>query len=198
MRGLAARLRRVDLLICADGGLVVARRTGVPPHVVVGDLDSARAALLQWAVSRGARLLRHPVEKDKTDTELALDAAVAGGATEVEFLGVLGGRVDHTLANVALLIKAKSARVRARIFDGRQELFLADKVTKVSGRRGEVVSLIPLTPTITGVTLQGFKYPLSMATIKQGSTLAISNVLETNPATVRVGRGRLLVVVTHQ
>lgn len=170
----------------------------MPPHIVVGDLDSAPWALVRWATVRGATLFRYPVQKDKIDTELALETAIDRGATDVEFLGVLGGRLDQTLAAVALLIKAESAGVRARITDGKQEAFLAHKVTRIAGRRGDIVSLIPLTPAVTGVTLEGFRYSLKDATIRQGTTLTVSNVIEAMPAIVRIGRGRLLVVVIHQ
>ncbi|MBI2122823.1 MAG: hypothetical protein HYT96_01525, partial [Armatimonadetes bacterium] len=64
----AARLSRADLLICADGGLRIARRVGVPPHIVIGDFDSAPAGLLRWAQAHDARLIRHPTRKDKSDT----------------------------------------------------------------------------------------------------------------------------------
>lgn len=196
-RDLTARLRRADLLICANGGLRVARRVGVPPQIVIGDFDSAPAGLLRWAQAHDARLIRHPVRKDKSDTELALDAAVEGGAREVEFLGVLGGRVDHTLANVALLVQAEARGVRATIVDGDQKLLLACRATVVPGRRGDLVSLIPMTPTVTGITLTGFRYPLKNATVRQGSTRTISNVIDRSPATIRFKRGRLLVVVTQ-
>lgn len=196
-RDLTARLRRADLLICANGGLRVARRVGVPPQIVIGDFDSAPAGLLRWAQAHDARLIRHPARKDKSDTELALDAAVEGGAREVEFLGVLGGRVDHTLANVALLVQAEARGVRATIVDGDQKLLLARRATVVPGRRGDLVSLIPMTPTVTGITLTGFRYPLKNATARQGSTRTISNVIDRSPATIRFKRGRLLVVVTQ-
>lgn len=196
-RDLTARLRRTDLLICANGGLRVARRVGVPPQIVIGDFDSAPAGLLRWAQAHDARLIRHPARKDKSDTELALDAAVEGGAREVEFLGVLGGSVDHSLANVALLVQTEAMGVRATIVDGKQQLFLARRKTAVPGRRGDIVSLIPMTPTVTGITLTGFRYPLKNGTVRQGSTRTISNVIDRSPATIRFKRGRLLVVVTH-
>ncbi|MBI2201571.1 MAG: thiamine diphosphokinase [Armatimonadetes bacterium] len=183
--------------ICANGGLRIARRVGVPPQIVIGDFDSAPAGLLRWAQAHDARLIRHPARKDKSDTELALDAAVEGGAREVEFLGVLGGRVDHTLANVALLVQAEARGVRATIVGGDQELLLARRATVVAGGRGDLVSLIPMTPTVTGITLTGFRYPLKNATARQGSTRTISNVIDRSPATIRFKRGRLLVVVTH-
>ncbi|HET6782012.1 MAG TPA: thiamine diphosphokinase [bacterium] len=195
---LRRRLRKADLLICADGGLRAAQRVGIPPHIVVGDLDSAPPALVRWATSRGAQVRRHPVEKDKIDAELALETAIDAGASDVEFVGVLGGRLDHTLAGVTLLIKAEAAGVRAKIIGEEQEAYLARKITEISGRRGDTASLIPLTAVVTGVTLKHFRYPLRNATIRQGTTLTVSNVIETTPATVRIGRGRLLVVINHR
>src|SRR5512145_2694515 len=121
--GLRTRIRRADLVICVDGGLRAARRLGVRPDAAIGDFDSATAPLLAWARRAGAEIIRHPVEKDQTDAELALGFALARGAREVELFGALGGRVDHLLANVALLLRGGRARVR--IVDGGVEMFLA-------------------------------------------------------------------------
>ncbi|MBI2123505.1 MAG: hypothetical protein HYT96_05030 [Armatimonadetes bacterium] len=96
-----------------------------------------------------------------------------------------------------MLVQAEARGVRATIVDGDQELLLARRATVVAGGRGDLVSLIPMTPTVTGITLTGFRYPLKNATARQGSTRTISNVIDRSPATIRFKRGRLLVVVTH-
>ncbi len=197
-RRLARRIRSADLIICADGGLRMARRLGVAPQVAIGDFDSAPMRWRSWATSVGAAVVRHPAEKDKTDAELALDYAVARGATEVELFGALGGRLDHLLANVALLLNAADRKVRARIVDGVVEAFLARPGVPLTARRGDLVSLLPLTSVTAGVSTRGLKYPLRNATLTQGSSLGVSNVVVSIPASVSAPRGRLLVVVIHQ
>src|SRR2546422_3982145 len=151
-------LRRANLVICAEGGVRIARALGIVPQVWIGDFDSAGAALLSWARRKGARLIAYPREKDRTDAELALEYALEAGAADIDLFGVLGARIDHTLANIGLLIQAAGQQKRARILQGRAELFLAEAQTPISGRRGDLVSLIPLSDSAGCVTTQGLKY----------------------------------------
>ncbi|HEU4797285.1 MAG TPA: thiamine diphosphokinase [bacterium] len=194
---LRRRLRKTDVVICADGGLRAARRVGVRPDVAIGDFDSASRAIVGWARSAGASIITHPVEKDKTDAELALAYAVKRGAREIEFFGALGGRLDHLLANVGLLISAAERGARLRIVDGKTEAFLAQGRTALDARRGDLVSLLSLSRRSSGITTKGLKYPLRNATLRAGSTLGISNEIVSLPASVTVGAGRLLLVVTR-
>lgn len=193
---LRRRLRKSDVVICADGGLRAARRLRVRPDVAIGDFDSASRAIVEWARSAGALIITHPVEKDKTDAELALDHAVKRGAREIEFFGALGGRLDHLLANVGLMYAA-GRRARLRIVDGKTEAFLVRGRTSLDMRRGDLVSLLSLSRTSSGITTRGLKYPLRNATLRAGSSLGISNLVISHPASVTVRTGRLLVVVTR-
>lgn len=192
------RVRLADVVICADGGLRAARRLGVRPGAAVGDFDSASTALITWARAVGAEIVRHPVEKDKTDAELALDYALACGAREIDFFGALGGRLDHLLANVALLTKAQDRGARLRIVDGATEAFLAGVRTRLPAHVGDLVSLVPLGVAASGIRTRGLRYPLRRGTLRQGSTLGVSNEVVSLPVSVTVGRGRLLIVVTHR
>lgn len=193
---LRRRLRWAEMVICADGGLRAARRIRVRPDVAIGDFDSAAPALVKWARSAGAVMIPHPVEKDKTDAELALDYAIKRGAREIDFFGALGGRLDHLLANVELMIAAEP-RARLRIVDGKTEAFLVRGRTALDARRGDLVSLLSLSRRSSGITTKGLKYPLRNATLRAGSTLGISNEIVSLPASVTVGAGRLLLVVTR-
>lgn len=196
-RALRDLVKRAGLVICADGGLRAAGAMGVAPHVAIGDFDSAGPALRAWARRKGARLIEHPREKDRTDTELAVQFAVEAGATELDLLGVLGARIDHTLANIGLLIQIAGGGKRARIYQGRVELYLADAHTAIEGHRGDLVSLLPLSDSTAGVTTRGLKYPLMDAVLHNTTTLGVSNEITELPASVSVRRGWLLVVVTH-
>jgi len=195
---LRERLRAARLLICADGGLRTARRLGLRPAVAVGDFDSVSRPLVAWARARGATVVRYPAEKDRTDTELALEYAVRAGAAEVELFGALGGRLDHLLANVALLLRARARGVSVRIVDGEVEAFLATARTPVAGKPGDLVSLLPLSAYVTGITTEGLKYPLHNACLRAGSTLGISNEVVASHPEVRMRRGHLLIVLTRR
>ncbi len=189
---------RADLVICADGGVDAARSRGLVPHLVVGDFDSASAAALAWARRRGARLVRYPPDKDRTDTDLAVEHALAAGARRVDIVGALDGRVDHALANVGLLLRAARRGVRARLLRGRAEVFVARGGMPLPGRAGDLVSLLPLFGPAAGITTAGLRYRLRGGTLRPGSTRGVSNVIVRPPAAVTVRRGWLLVVVTHR
>lgn len=197
-RGLRRLLRQADLVVCADGGLRPMRALGIAPQVAIGDFDSASSSLLAWARRRGTRLQAHPREKDKTDSELAVQYALRAGANTIDLIGVLGGRLDHALTNIGLLIAIARQRRRARIVHGDTELFLATPRASIPGQVGDRVSLIPLSARVAGVSTHGLKYALAHGTLRMDATRGISNEITASPARVRARRGWLLVVVEHR
>lgn len=191
-------LGEADLVICADGGLRHARTLGRAPDLVIGDFDSTSPDLLAWARRHGARLRRHPTAKDKTDAELALDAAVGRGIRAVDFLGAMGGRPDHELANVLLLVAARRHGVRACIRDGRRLLFLVESEEVLPGTRGDVLSLLALSEAARGITTMGLRFPLATGRLEMGSSLGISNVIDSTPARIAVKHGTVLAVLIRR
>ncbi len=193
LRDLAAR---ADLILAADGGARVARAAGVNPHLIIGDLDSLDPATARWVSRRRIPRRRFPVSKDATDAELALREALRRGAGEIWIFATLTGRMDQALANLLLLISARAARARAVLTDGRATAWLASGRARISGRPGDLVSLLSLSPTVSGIVTAGLRYPLRGGSLRRGSTRGISNEIITAPASLRVGRGDLLVIQT--
>jgi thiamine pyrophosphokinase len=190
----AAQIRAADLLIAADGGALPLMRLGLPPRLVIGDLDSLDAASQSVLRAQGVELRRSPRAKDETDLELALLYAAEAGADAIDILCALGGRWDHTLANVALLALPELRGRRVRLLADDQELFLVRDTAAIDGRRGDTVSLLPLTPVVQGVTTHGMLYPLDDATLRFERARGISNVLLEPPGRVSLRDGLLLVV----
>jgi thiamine pyrophosphokinase len=128
--------------------------------------------------------------------ELALRLAIAEGATEIDDLAVLGGRLDQSLANLLLLTRPEWEPVRVRAIAGNEMAWPVRSGQKViiKGTPGDVLSLIPLTPTVSGVHLSGVKWPLQAATLHFGSTGTVSNALVEGEAQLQVGEGLVLVV----
>src|SRR6476659_8616142 len=153
-------MRAADLLIAADGGALPLLRAGLLPQLVIGDLDSLAAADVAALAEGGVELRRYPREKDETDLELALLHAARAGATEIDVLGALGGRWDHTLANVALLALPELRGRRARLLAEKQTLFLVRDSIQLEGQVGDTVSLLPMAGEARGVTTHGLRYPL--------------------------------------
>jgi thiamine pyrophosphokinase len=191
-----ARLRSTDRFFCANGGTLHALALGLTPEAIIGDLDSLPPDAVAKMEARGVVVHRHPVNKDKTDLELAFDLALAEGPDEILLLAALGGRLDQTLANLLLLTRPEFASIRVYLVDGPQLMTLlhARQRLIVPGQPGDTLSLVPLTPVVTGVTLTGVEWPLEQATLSLGSTLSISNVLIAGEATVQVAEGLVFVV----
>ena len=182
------KVRLADLVIGADGGAARALAWGLVPHVVIGDLDSLPDAQRADLTARGCRFVVHPRAKDETDLELALTYAVHKGAQEILVLGALGGRIDHTLANILLLALPGLSRVPVRIVAGRMEVRLirGGEATTLEGEPGDLVSLLPLGGEASGVTTTGLVWPLCGETLRFGFTRGISNEMVADAADIQV------------
>jgi thiamine pyrophosphokinase len=193
--------RPCDLVVAADRGALTAIALGLRPDVVVGDVDSLGPDEAWRIAATGIPFERVPVEKDETDTELALLVAVRRGATRIAILGALGGpRVDHALANVALLGHPVLQGRPTEILDGRTRIRLlfagADGPATLTlpGRVGDTVSLLPVGDPARGVVTHGLAYPLDGGDLPAGHARGVSNIRTALEARVGLGAGRLLVV----
>ena len=184
-------LPSADLIIAADGGADNAAALGLTVDLVIGDLDSVSSA----AVARAKKVERHPEDKDETDLELALSAAVAAGTGSVTVVGTLGGRVDHALANLLVAAGDRWANLRIDLrIDGAQAWVVRDHV-EIVAQVGDVVSLLAVGGRATGVTTTGLGWPLANAEVKPGVGLGLSNRMAAPKAEVVVNDGTLLVIV---
>lgn len=193
---LRARLRPTDHIFCADGGTLNALALDLTPELIVGDLDSLPAEVVTRMAAAGVTIQRHPVNKNQTDLELALDAAIARQPDEILLATALGGRLDQMLANILLLTRPGYRGPQLSLVDGPQQaILLRDHgCLTLTGRPGDTLSLVPLTPTVTGVTVAGVQWPLTEATLSLGNTWSISNQFAAKQATVAIERGMALVV----
>lgn len=182
------------MCIAADAGLDHARRLGLVPDVVVGDLDSVSADGLQWAEHTGIEIRRHPADKDQTDLELALELAIGAGSDRIVVAAIGGGRFDHLLANVAVLADDRYAGPDIEAYVGTAVISVVRGRRQLQGRIGELVSLVPLLGDATAVTTSGLEYPLDGETLRAGATRGVSNVFTATEASVEVGTGVLLAI----
>jgi thiamine pyrophosphokinase len=185
-----------DLIIGADGGAARALAWGLVPNLTVGDMDSLSSEDRAMLAARGCQFVVHPRAKDETDLELALTYAVSHGAREIVILGALGGRLDHTLANLLLLALPALEGVSVRIVDGdqRAQLVRSGEAANLEGTPGDLVSLLPLGGEVHGVTTTGLAWALQGDTLRFGFTRGVSNKMTAPTAQIRVQSGYLLVV----
>jgi thiamine pyrophosphokinase len=184
-----------SVVLAADSGLHHGPALDLDADRVIGDFDSAEPARVARAEERGAVLERHPAAKDATDLELALDRAVRLGR-DIVVLGGGGGRLDHLLANVSLLAapRLRGRRVRAVFGPALVEILHGPAVQQLAGPVGSLVSIVPLSGAVRGITTAGLRYPLADEDLPFGTSRGISNEMARPTATVRVRAGTAAVV----
>ena len=182
------------LIICCDSGARHLAAAALIPDVLVGDMDSLHPEQLAHYERLGVKIIQYPVNKDFTDTALALDYAISLQPEAIDIWAAQGGRIDHALANLFLLLKGKEAGIKICLLDEFCEAFIADQEVNFENAAGCVVSLLALSPQVKGITLRGFAYPLTDEALTLSESRGISNVISANRASVYVRSGSLLVI----
>jgi len=177
-------------VIAADSGFDHAHRLGVKVDLLVGDLDSISPAGLGIA----GEIEQHPTDKNATDLAIALDAASRRNPKAVIVVGGSGGRIDHFLANAALLTSPDYASLDLTWLPGDAVIHVVRNRIELSGSPGDVVSLLPYGGPARGVTTDGLRWPLTNAELAPGTSLGVSNQLIAARATVELIEGVLLTI----
>ncbi len=186
--------RSAALVVAADGGARHAALLGLPLHQVVGDFDSLSAADADELEAAGVTIARFPTNKDATDTELALLAALDAGATEITLLCTWGGRSDHAIGTLALLAHPRCGATAVVILDEqtRTQLVRAGATLTLCGAVGGIISITPWGGDAT-LSATGVRWTLDSALLVAGSTRGISNVATATEAIITVHDGAVLV-----
>ena len=173
-----------ELVVCADGGYDKAKVSGVVPNVLLGDMDSVENRDFH------GETYKFPCEKDETDCELAISYAKEKGADEIVLTCALGGRFDHALANLSMLLDNEDVCVTEpdlRVF--------ALKNCKITGEKGKTFSLIPFFDTVASIS--GVKYPVNKAVFRAGTSLGISNEITDDIAYITLHEGKALIFINE-
>ena len=184
-------LRQGDCIIAADRGCVHCRNAGIVPDFCLGDFDSLEAG---EAIPETA--IRYPAEKDDTDVALAVKLALSLGLDDIWLLGGIGGRLDHTVANLQLMRYAVSRHASLTIFTGieRARLLLPGTYTIPTGPARRF-SLFAFSPCVNGLCIRGAKYPLENAALTDSFPLGVSNETMTGtPVHIAFECGQLLLI----
>jgi thiamine pyrophosphokinase len=186
------------VLIAVDGGLRHITSLGLKPTILIGDLDSVGQTEIERAWQAGARVMRFPVEKDETDFELALAEAVRMDPARLIIHAALGGRMDQTLANLALLGSERYAALNLVLVQGPETFRFIRSRLELTGQPGDTVSLLPWEGQAVGVTTTNLKYPLRGETLFPDRSRGISNQMTAATASVSLTNGRLLCIHTRK
>ena len=184
-----------DYIIGVDKGAQYLFEAGIQPNLIVGDFDSISPIVIK-ELTKDSRIKvnRFIAEKDETDTHLAIMEAIDMGSTHIDLFGGIGTRIDHTIANIHILMIPLEKRIKCRIINNNNIISLIDKTTCFQRNDYKYISLIPLTSTVTGISTQGLKYELNGYTMRQGISIGISNEFIKDKATVSLTDGILMVI----
>ena len=191
-------LRDDDHIICADGGTRHASVLDLKPALVIGDMDSTDSGLLQKLQADGVPLELFPRDKNETDLELAINRAIQLNPKEIIIVAALGGRLDQTLANIALLSDLRLSTFNVRLDDGVEEIFFCRNQAEVKGRSGDIVSLIPWQGDVSGVQTKNLRWALDNETLHPEKTRGISNEMTADVASIKISKSLLLIVHTRK
>lgn len=184
-----------DFIIGADGGCNHLYKMNIDPNYIIGDLDSIDKKIIDYYKSKKILFKKYPTHKDETDSQICVLLAKELKASNIDFIGSLGGRIDHTLANIGLIYHAKNMNINSRILSSEEEvLIVKNEEINLKGKRGNTVSIISIEGEAKGVTLENFEYPLNNARIDYLSPLGVSNVMLYDECRIRIDEGCVLVI----
>lgn len=178
-----------DFVVCADGGMDTAQRLNIVPNLTIGDFDSSKAAK-----KTGKKIITLPTHKDDTDTMSCIKEVIAMGCKNVVILGAIGGRTDHTFANITALAYMSKNGVKGVLMDENTTIAYTDSHYAVNGCKGKTVSVFPFGCAAARVTLEGFLYPLNQYDLLADFPLGISNIAQSDTAVVTVYSGAVIVI----
>lgn len=191
-------LQAQDFLVAVDGGLHHLQALGLNPQLLIGDMDSLSTQEVEACQQAGIEILRYPPAKNKTDLELALDEVLQRGYRNILIAFALGGRLDQTLANLALLSRPDLNDCAVRIDDGVTEVTLLRHTITLACQPGDTVSLLPWAGAAGGVVTHGLEYPLEGETLLPWQTRGISNRCTDERFSVSLKQGALLLIHSRQ
>jgi thiamine pyrophosphokinase len=187
-----ALLHEDDFIIAADGGTRHALALGLTTNVIVGDLDSLPSDFEPSTFN--GEIVLYPKDKNETDLELAIQHALTLKPEQIIILGALGGRLDQTLGNIALISSLQLSTFNIRLDDGIEEVFFCRDQVQINGISGDTVSLIPWQGEVTGIVTTDLKWSLQNETLYPNKTRGISNEILNDKAMIQIKSGLLLIV----
>jgi len=185
-----------DLIVAADGAADYAMDYGICPHVVIGDMDSIKNR--RQIEESGGKVVIFPREKDEVDSQLAIDLALERGVRTITLLGMTGDRLDHSYANIMLMLRAAKAGVDIRAVDDINDFTVKSGNITINGAPGTIISLLPVGSDVWVESTKGLKYGVFNKLMPADLPYGVSNVMTSNTACVKVKWGYLMVVKMRQ
>ena len=186
-----------DAIIAADGAWAKAKQLGIDVSLVVGDLDSIGEEEAKQLADSSVPTLAFPVDKDRTDTEIAVDLALEWRVPRISICGVGGGRMDHALGHAFLLGKcpaSQESEARLELVSGSETAVWVEGEIELNGAcLGDRVSILPIDFAVR-VSTTGLRFPLTNELLHRPAGRGISNAVCALPARVRICEGAAIVI----
>ena len=189
-------IKETPYIIAVDGGANYLHNHKIIPDVLIGDMDSIHQNTSRELARKSTIIIRHPKEKDQTDSELAISYAIEQGCKEIIITGFVGDRFDHMIATINFLSKLIK-KIKVKIIQNNEDIYFVTKSLQFQGKKDDEVSIIPLLTDAKGVTTKGLQYGLSDELLNVSSTRGVSNVMSNATVSISLKEGTLMVVHRH-
>ena len=178
-----------DFIICADKGYLHSKEMNLQPDLIIGDFDSS-----PYPENNDCKVIKLNPEKDDTDLFLAVSEGYKLGYRDFLLLGCLGGRFDHTFANLTLLAHWTDKGAKLVLKDEQNEILMLNPGAYSFSKTSKYASFFAYSSEVAGLTLNGFKYPLNRYNLSNSCGLCVSNEIISDKCTVSFASGRLLTI----
>lgn len=188
-----------ETIIAVDNGLKILNEINIKPNHIVGDFDTVDKKILDiYNNDKTIEIHKYNPIKDNTDTDIAIKLAIELNSDKVIILGGIGTRIDHVIANIHILKYALDKNIECKIIDENNEIQLINKTTVLNKKdiMKKYISLIPLTESVEGINLKGFKYELENGRLVIGSSLGVSNEIVKEQAIIEFDSGILIMILS--
>ena len=185
---------RSQLVVAADKGIELLLEVGCKIDYLIGDFDSINQEVLEQVKKSNIKIVKYPIAKDDTDTELAVNLLVELGCKYITLVGVTGSRLDHTMANISILRKLALSGVKAKIIDNNNIIEYLYEKSIIEKKDDYYISIIPISLEGVVISLEGFYFPLNEKNISYGSSLGVSNYLVKDSGNVIKHSGEALLL----
>lgn len=184
-----------DYIICADGGVDKIIPIGTIPDLIIGDFDSSK----NYDYFKNTETVTLQTQKDDTDTMHCAAEAVKRGFTDIVFLGATGGRLDHTLANLSVLLYLQKNGANGKIVDKFNEVSLLGKGKNILRNvKGKTVSVMPFACFTATLSYKGMFYPMENKSVNADFPYTISNIAVDDDAEIFLHSGTALLIISNE
>lgn len=183
-----------DFIVCADSGYSFAKKAGLTPNLIIGDFDSLKEELPQ-----NTEVVKLNTHKDDTDTEHCVMECIRRGYKDFLLLGSIGGRTDHTFANIATLAFLSEYNYNGIARNNGEEIrILMEGSYEMNNKKGLIFSVFPYGCESVNVTYKGAEYMLNNKTLTYNVSRGISNVFVDDEAEITINRGRAILLTYYK